>query len=190
AVGLRLRALAADLLEADAADLELVGGAVRVRGVPDRSVTFAAVAAAAVSRPAPEPVEPEDATNLHPPEHAALSLRETRYYIPPTVTYTNAIHAAQVEVDVESGLVRLLRYAVVHDCGRVVNPLLVDGQIHGGVAQGIGNALLEELAFDESGQLQSASLLDYLLPTAEDMPPLSLVLMERWSPENPLGLKG
>jgi carbon-monoxide dehydrogenase large subunit len=190
AVGLRLRALAADLLEADAADLELAGGAVRVRGVPDRSVSFAAVAAAAASRPTPEPVEPEDATNLHPPDHAALSLRETRYYIPPTVTYTNAIHAAQVEVDVESGLVRVLQYAVVHDCGRVVNPLLVDGQIHGGVAQGIGNALLEELAFDEAGQLQSASLLDYLMPTAEDMPPLSLGHMESWSPRNPLGLKG
>src|SRR4029453_2753918 len=79
---------------------------------------------------------------------------------------------------------------VVHDCGRVVNPLLVDGQIHGGVAQGIGNALLEDLAFDEAGQLKSASLLDSLLPTAEDMPPLSLGHMESWSPRNPLGLKG
>jgi aerobic carbon-monoxide dehydrogenase large subunit len=190
AVGQRLRALAADSLEAAAADLELVGGSVRVRGVPDRSVTFAALAAAAASRPAPEPVEPEDATNLHPPEHAALSLRETRYYVPPTVTYTNAIHAAQVEVDVETGEVRLLRYAVVHDCGRVINPRLVDGQIHGGVAQGIGNALLEELAFDAAGQLQSASLLDYLVPTAEDVPPLLLGHMESPSPRNPLGLKG
>jgi len=190
ALGQRLRALAADLLEADVADLELVGGVVRVRGVPDRAATFAALAAAAASRPAPAPLEPEDATNLHPPEHAALSLRETRYYTPPTVTYANAVQAAQVEVDVETGQVRLLRYAVAHDCGRVINPVVVDGQIHGGVAQGIGNALLEELAFDADGQLQSGSLLDYLLPTAEDVPPLLLGHVESPSPRNPLGLKG
>jgi aerobic carbon-monoxide dehydrogenase large subunit len=190
AIGQRLRVLAADVLEADAADLELRDGTVRVRGVPDRVVTFAALAAAAASRPAPEPIEAEDATNLHPPEHAALSLRETRYYTPPTVTYANAIQAAEVEVDVETGLVRLLEYAIVHDCGRVINPILVDGQIHGGVAQGIGNALLEELAFDAGGQLQSGSLLDYLLPTAEDVPALRLGHVESPSPRNPLGLKG
>jgi aerobic carbon-monoxide dehydrogenase large subunit len=195
AVGDRLRTLAAEELEASAGDLELQGGAVRVRGVPERAVTFARLAAVAASRgqslrEGEADAEPEDWTNLHPPDHAPLCLRETRYYTPPTVTYANAVQAAQVEVDVETGEVRLLKYAIVHDCGKVINPIVVDGQIHGGVVQGIGNAMLEELAFDESGQLVSGSLLDYLMPTAGDVPPMVLGHQESLSPRNPLGLKG
>jgi carbon-monoxide dehydrogenase large subunit len=203
-VAARLRALAAELLEASPSDLELAGGAVRVRGVPEQAVTFARLAAVAASLPVPPPpapvagaagelppaVEEADLSNLHPPGHTRLSLRETRYYAPPTVTYANAMQAAQVEVDVETGVVRLLKYAIVHDCGRVINPVVVDGQIHGGVAQGIGNAMLEELAFEPSGQLVSASLLDYLMPTAVDVPPMVLGHQESPSPRNPLGLKG
>jgi carbon-monoxide dehydrogenase large subunit len=113
-----------------------------------------------------------------------------RYFEPPTVTYANAVHAAVVEVDVATGEVRLLQYVVVHDCGRVINPMVIDGQIHGGVAQGIGGALQEELVYDEHGQLLTASLLDYLLPTAEQVPPFALGHHESPSPRNPLGLKG
>jgi CO/xanthine dehydrogenase Mo-binding subunit len=95
-----------------------------------------------------------------------------------------------VEVDAETALVRVLRYVVVHDCGRVINPLLLDGQIQGGVAHGIGNALLEELAWDENGQLLNASLMDYLMPTAREVPRIEIAHRETPSPLNPLGVKG
>jgi carbon-monoxide dehydrogenase large subunit len=117
-------------------------------------------------------------------------LEATRYFEPPTVTYANAVHAAVVDVDTETGEVRLGTYVVVHDCGRVINPLIVEGQIVGGVAQGIGGALLEELRYDENGQLLTASLMDYLLPTSEEMPTFALGHVESPSPRNPLGLKG
>ncbi len=212
AVGERLRALAADVLEARADDLELAGGAVRVRGVPERAASFARLAAAAaVPAPlteregqaddaltsSPLPLQGRGAGGVAsngerplPVDRPALALRETRYYEPPTVTYANAVHAALVEVDVDTGEVQLLKYVVTHDCGRVINPIVVDGQVHGGVAQGIGNALLEELVFAENGQLLSGSLLDYLVPNACDVPPLALGHFESLSPRNPLGLKG
>jgi len=126
----------------------------------------------------------------HAPEHLASSLEATRYFEPPTVTYANAVHAALVEVDVETGMVRVLKYVVVHDCGRAINPLVIDGQICGGVAQGIGDGLMEELVYDENGQLLTASLLDYLVPTAGEIPPFGLGHHESPSPRNPLGLKG
>jgi carbon-monoxide dehydrogenase large subunit len=163
----QLCAHAADLLEASPADLELHAGTVRVVGVPERAASFAQLVA-----------------------RQGMGIRAERYYEPPTVTYANAVHAALVEVDAETGEVRLLCYVVVHDCGRVVNPVLVDGQIHGGVAQGMGNALMEELVYDASGQLLSASLADYLVPTACDVPALALGHQESLSPRNPLGLKG
>jgi carbon-monoxide dehydrogenase large subunit len=125
----------------------------------------------------------------HAPEHAA-ALEATQYFEPPTVTYANAVHATVVEVDVATGEVRVLQYVVVHDCGRVINPMVIDGQIHGGVAQGIGGALQEELVYDENGQLLTASLMDYLLPTADQVPPFALSHHESPSPRNPLGLKG
>jgi carbon-monoxide dehydrogenase large subunit len=106
------------------------------------------------------------------------------------VTYANAVHAAVVDVDVETGVVWLRHYVVVHDCGRVINPLIVDGQVVGGVAQGIGGALLEELRYDAHGQLLTASLMDYLVPTSEELPPFTLGHVESPSPRNPLGFKG
>jgi aerobic carbon-monoxide dehydrogenase large subunit len=139
------------------------------------------------------PPAPEDwwgAAGAHAPEHLASSLEATRYFEPPTVTYANAVHAALVEVDVETGLVRVLKYVVVHDCGRAINPLVIDGQICGGVAQGLGDGLMEELVYDENGQLLTASLLDYLVPTAGEIPPFGLGHHESPSPRNPLGLKG
>jgi carbon-monoxide dehydrogenase large subunit len=108
----------------------------------------------------------------------------------PTVTYASAVHVALVEVDRETGRVTLLRYVVAHDCGRVINPRLVDGQIHGGVVQGIGGGLLEEIVYDGAGQLLTGSLMDYALPRADDVPPIETIHLEHPSPRNPLAVKG
>jgi CO/xanthine dehydrogenase Mo-binding subunit len=96
----------------------------------------------------------------------------------------------EVEVDPETAMVRITRYVVVHDCGRVINPLIVEGQIQGGVAHGIGNAFYEQLRYDESGQLLNASFMEYLLPTASEVPPIEIAHAETPSPLNPLGVKG
>ena len=87
------------------------------------------------------------------------------------MTYTSAVHVAHVDVDPGTGAVRLLRYVVAHDCGRLINPVIVEGQIHGGVAQGVGGALLEEMVYDEQGQLLTGTFMDYLVPTAMELPP-------------------
>jgi carbon-monoxide dehydrogenase large subunit len=108
----------------------------------------------------------------------------------PTVTYASAVHVAQVEVDVETGAVRLLRYLVAHDCGIVINPVIVEGQVHGGVAQGVGGGLLEDMAYDETGQLLAGSLMDYAVPRADDLPLIECEHLEYRSPRNPLGVKG
>ena len=108
----------------------------------------------------------------------------------PTVAWSNGAHAAVVAVDPETGAVELLRYVVVHDCGREINPMIVDGQIRGGVAQGIGGALLEEVLYDEEGQLLNGTLADYLVPTAEEVPPVELERRETPSPLNALGIRG
>ncbi len=117
-------------------------------------------------------------------------LEATSYFGPASGTTANGVHAMRVEVDPDTMLVEIKRYVVVHDCGAVINPLILDGQIHGGVAQGIGNAFYEELAFDENGQLLNASFMDYLLPTATDVPPIEIGHVETPSPLNPLGVKG
>ena len=96
----------------------------------------------------------------------------------------------EVEVDRETAMVTITKYVVVHDCGRVINPLIVEGQIQGGVAHGIGNAFYEQLKYDESGQLLNASFMDYLLPTASEVPPITIAHAETPSPLNPLGVKG
>src|SRR5207237_10301692 len=99
-------------------------------------------------------------------------------------------HLAQVEWDVEPGGVRFLRYVVAHDCGKVINPVIVDGQVHGGVAQGVGGALFEDMAYDGEGQLLAGSLMDYAIPKADDLPPIETIHLEFPSPRNPLGMKG
>ena len=106
------------------------------------------------------------------------------------MVWGNASHAAIVEVDPELGTFKILRYVVVHDCGRVLNPMIVDGQIHGGVAQGIGGAVLEQLVYDDNGQLATSTMADYMLPRAADIPEIEIVQMESPSPLNPLGVKG
>ena len=117
-------------------------------------------------------------------------LEATHYYEPPTVTWGSGIHAAIVEVDIESGRIAIEKYVVAHDCGVTVNPLLAEAQVIGGTAQGLGGAMLEEIVFDRDGNQLTASLADYLLPTALDVPNITLVHQEFPSPLNPLGVKG
>lgn len=170
----KVRDVAAQLLEARSEDIEVASGRAWVRGAPARSLTLAEVASAA-------------APGWHRP---TSGLDATEWFSPPTVTWAAGAHAASVEVDAETGEVRVLRYAVAHDCGRPINPMLVDGQILGGVAQGLGGALLEELIYDDGGQIQTATLLDYLLPTATEVPPIEIAHCNRPTPLNPLGVKG
>jgi len=172
-------AIAANMLECAPADLELRDGGVGIVGVPGASVSLAKIAAAA--RPGWD--------HSRPPGIEA-GLEETYYWEPPTVTWSYAVHVAIVAVDAELGRVSVENYAVAHDCGTVVNPLLLDGQIAGGTAQGIGGILLEELAYDDAGQLLTGSLMDYLVPTASDMPDIAMVHLNAPSPLNPLGVKG
>ncbi|HWX76158.1 MAG TPA: xanthine dehydrogenase family protein molybdopterin-binding subunit [Candidatus Acidoferrales bacterium] len=175
----KARRLAAHLLEANPDDLELGGGRIFVRGLPQRSVSFAELARAAV---------PGWASKS--PPGMAPGLEETFYFMPATVTWANAVHVAVIEVDIDTGEIKLLDYVVAHDAGKLINPLLVDGQIHGGVAQGIGAALYEEICYDPSGQLLSGSFMDYLLPGIMEIPRIKTVHLESLSPLNPLGVKG
>jgi CO/xanthine dehydrogenase Mo-binding subunit len=170
--GVRQQVLAAaeSALEIGAADLELVDGTVQARGAPNVSVELSKLAVVAAA------------------EGRTLECRER--FAPETVTYAIGVHVAEVEVDLDTGFVRVLRYAVAHDCGRLINPTIVDGQIHGGVAQGLGAALLEEIRYDESGQLQTGTLADYLVPRSVDMPRLVIRHLETPSPRNDLGIKG
>jgi carbon-monoxide dehydrogenase large subunit len=170
--------VAARELEAHPADLELRDGAVHVRGVSDRALPLREVArAASVSRAL--------AAGLTP------GLEALDYYAQEKMTYGHGLHLALVEVDGETGCPRILRYAVAYDVGRAINPMLVEGQIVGGLAQGLGAALHEELAYDDNGQLAAGTLMEYHLPAAADMPPLQLwVREEDPSPTNPLGVKG
>ena len=124
------------------------------------------------------------------PPGVDAGLEETYYWQPPTVTWSYAVHAAIVEVDAETGRVRLDDYAVAHDCGNVVNPMLVEGQIMGGAVQGLGGILCEAIAYDANGQLLSGSLMDYALPIAGDIPAIKIVHQHSPSPLNPLGVKG
>ena len=111
-------------------------------------------------------------------------------YEPPASTHSNATHIATVEVDIETGQVKLLRYIVVEDCGTMLNPLIVEGQIQGGVAQGIGMALYEHAIYDENGQFLTGTLMDYLIPTAADVPEVEIAHLESPSPYVPSGIKG
>jgi CO/xanthine dehydrogenase Mo-binding subunit len=117
-------------------------------------------------------------------------LESTRFFQPTDMTYSSGAHVALVELDPLSAAVRILGYWISHDSGRLINPLIVEGQLQGAVALGIGSALLEEIAYDEAGQLLAGSYMDYLLPTATDVPTLVIDHLETLSPLNPLGLKG
>jgi carbon-monoxide dehydrogenase large subunit len=173
----KARRIAAGLLEAAPADLHLAGGRFRVAGTPDRTVTWAQVAAAAYGR-----------GKLPPGER--LGLEASAYFDAPTNTFGFGAAVAVVRIDPDTGRVAVECLHVVHDCGTVVNPLLVEGQIHGGIAQGYGEALLEQVIYEADGALATGSLMHYALPRATDMPPIDLVEMCTPSPLNPLGAKG
>ena len=168
---------AAALLEAASDDIEIDDGRVFVKGSPGSAVDLARVVQASVP-------------TFAKPGVASPDFEASAYHHVPTVTYASAVHVAQVEVDVASGRVTLLRYIVAHDCGRVINPSIVEGQVHGGVAQGVGGGLFEEMVYDEAGQLLTGSLMDYAVPKADDLPPIETVHLEFPSPRNPLGVKG
>ena len=171
--------IAANMLECAPSDLELRNGSIGIVGVPGNEVTLATVAKAA--RPGWDHGRPQGMD---------AGLEETNYYEPPTVTWSYAVHAAIVEVDVRLGQIDIQKYAIVHDCGVVVNPMLVEGQIHGGAVQGVGGAMLEEISYDPEGQLLTGSFMDYLVPTASDAPHMELIHQHSPSPLNPLGVKG
>ncbi len=173
----KLAAAAAALFEAAPADIEIGDGMAAVRGAPGSAVPLRRVIAAALP-------------TFARPGTVAPDFEATVYEHQPTVTYTSAVHVALVEVDPGTGLVRLLRYVVAHDCGTLINPMIVEGQIHGGVAQGVGGGLLEEVVYDAQGQLLTGTLMDYLVPTAAELPPIETVHLEFPSPRNPLGIKG
>jgi carbon-monoxide dehydrogenase large subunit len=171
-------AIAAHLLEVSADDLTLADGRATVRGAPDQALTLRAIAQAAYggAKRLPNGMEP--------------GLEATRFYDPYFGTASNATHVAVVEVDPETCAVTVRRFVVVEDCGRIINPLIVEGQAIGGVAQGIGAALLEEIVYGEDGQLLTGSLMDYLVPTAAEVPAIEVVHLERPSPTTLGGFKG
>ena len=178
AVREKILRLAADHFECAEQDLVLADGQVAIAGVPGKAVRLGELALKAnpmrgAVRPGTEP-----------------GLESTQYFGPPKGATASGVHAMIVEVDPETFALTIKKYVVVHDCGTVINPLILAGQVHGGVAQGIGNAFYEQLVFDEQGQLLNASLADYLLPTALDVPRMELGHTVTPSPLNPLGIKG
>ena len=175
----KLFAVAANILECDVQDLELKDGGISIVGVPGRRLTLAEIAQA--SRPG---------WDHDRPKGVEAGLECTHYYEPPTVTWSYAVHAAIVDVDIHTGKIKIDRYVVTHDCGVTVNPMLVEGQVIGGVVQGIGGVLLEGLSYDSDGQLLTVSMADYALPTSSDVPEIELIHQEIPSPLNPLGIKG
>jgi carbon-monoxide dehydrogenase large subunit len=194
----KARRIAADQLEADPADLELAGGQVRVKGSPGRGMPLAAVSVlanpvryafghgteaatqfTAKARPGPPLLDGEQP-----------GLEATGYYSPPGSTWASGCHAAYVRVDPTTFRLQILKYVVVHDCGRVINPMVLEGQIEGGVAQGIGGAFYERLAYDSEGQLRNASFMEFLIPYATEIPAIEIDHLETPSPLNPLGIKG
>ena len=173
----KMAQIAAHMLEANADDLIFEGGNIFVQGSPDSAVTFADVAATA-----------HVAVNL-PPE-VEPGLEATHFFEPSNFTYPFGAHISIVEVDPETGEIDLQRYVAVDDCGNIINPLLVDGQVHGGIAQGLGQAMYEGAVYDENGQLLTGSFMDYAIPKATQVPRFETEHTTTPSPVNPLGVKG
>jgi aerobic carbon-monoxide dehydrogenase large subunit len=170
---------ASEILEVSESDLSIENGAITVAGVPERKIALGEIAnrlSGTVGVPMMPGIEPD--------------LAATAYFETRSPTYAYGTNACEVEVDGETGSVKILRYIVVHDCGRLINPMLVDGQIRGGVVHGIGNALFERMIFDEAGQPLTANYGEYLLPMAMEMPRIEIHHIETPSPLNPIGVKG
>jgi carbon-monoxide dehydrogenase large subunit len=191
--------IAAEALEVSTDDLEIVAGQVQVRGAPATCIALGTVAVLSnplryafdeASKLATQfTVGDTDKPPVADDEEPGLEGKD--FYSPERSTFASGMHAVIVETDPETCEIKVLKYAVVHDCGTLINPLIVEGQIHGGVAQGIGGALYERMAYDEHGQLQNASFMDFLMPYASEMPAtIDIDHLETPSPLNPLGLKG
>ncbi len=191
--------IAADALEASEDDLEIVDGVVSVKGAPTSSIALGTIAVLSnplryafdeqsklatqfsVGDPGKPPVAEDDEPGLEGKD----------FYSPERSTFASGMHAVVVETDPLTAEIKILRYAVVHDCGYLINPMIVEGQIHGGVAQGVGGALYERMAYDESGQLLNASFMDFLMPYVTEVPTsIEIDHLETPSPLNPLGIKG
>ena len=171
--------VAALLLKAAEQDLEIVGGEVRVKGASGVKIGLGRIAHTVAGTPGyslPGEIEP--------------GMEATEYFVVDDMAYANGAAVAEVEVDVETGAVRILRYVIAHDCGRILHPLIVDGQILGGAAHGIGNALYEWMGYDDHAQPVTTNFGEYLLVTATEMPPVEIIHHESPSPLNPLGVKG
>ncbi len=169
--------VASRLLECAPDDVRIEDGRAFVVGTPGRAIPLAQVARVALS-------------DRGLVELGGPGLWATKFYSPPTVTWSSGVHAAVVEVDVETGRVVILRYAIVHDCGRQLHPVIVDGQIVGGFAQGLGVVLGEHVVHDDDGQLLTNTLMDYPIPRADDMPPLVMEHLQFATDHNPLGVRG
>ncbi|MDA0633881.1 aerobic carbon-monoxide dehydrogenase large subunit [Nonomuraea sp. MCN248] len=191
--------IAADALEANPADLEITDGVVHVVGDPTAAVPLSTVAV--LSNPLRYAFDDEAAKATQfagasspdrPPvaEGDEPGLEGRDYYSPIRSTFAAGMHAAVVETDPLTAEIKVVRYAVVHDCGRLINPMIVEGQIHGGVAQGVGGALYERMVYDPHGQLVNASFMDFLMPYATEIPHIETGHLETPSPLNPLGIKG
>ncbi len=178
-VAAKAKKIAAAMMECMGDDLELADGYVRLKSAPDVRKSLREIAVKAIGTPGFSM-----AGELSP------GLEHTAYFTPEQSVYSNGTHVAEVEVDTETGSVKIVRYTVAHDCGRVINPMVVDGQVVGGVAHGIGNALFERMVYDDNAQPVSTNFGEYLLPLATDVPDIDLVHLETPSPLNPLGMKG
>jgi carbon-monoxide dehydrogenase large subunit len=175
----KMLAIAGEMLEVGAADLEMRDGKVYAKAYPERAVTFRQIALAAAPGP-----------HSRLPKGMDPGVEATYYFVPPTVTYSSGFHIALIEVDKETGFIDVLKYTMVHDCGLVLNPMVVEGQIQGGFAQGLGAAIYEEIVYDKSGQLLTGTFMDYLLPTSMEVPDLIHGHQEFLSTRNPMGIKG
>jgi carbon-monoxide dehydrogenase large subunit len=191
--------IAADALEASPDDLENIDGVVRVAGSPGAEIDLGTVAVLSnplryafdqATRQATQFAMPGDPSAPPVAVGERPGLEDTQFYSPTRSTFANGMHAVVVETDPETADIKILRYCVVHDCGNVINPMILEGQIHGGVAQGVGGALYERMEYDESGQLLNASYMDFLIPYASEVPQVEIDHLETPSPLNPLGVKG
>lgn len=173
----KMKQIAAHMLEASVSDVTVEDGKFSVAGTPQKAVSFAEVAAAAnLSNTLPPGIEP--------------GLETTAFFEPEACLFPFGTHICVVEIDKETGEPKLTRFVAVDDCGRQINPLLVQGQLHGGIAQGVGQALWEQVLYDENGQLLTSTFMDYAMPIAEEFPPFELDHTVTLTPLNPLGVKG
>jgi 2-furoyl-CoA dehydrogenase large subunit len=187
----KLVRIAAHRLEAGRHDIELAGGEARVRGVPGRAVPLPELARIAYADvlglpPGEEPGLEARHAHQNPQAEPVDGARRVRSQL----VFSNAAHVCLVDVNARTGAVRILKHVVVHDCGRELNPLIVEGMVHGSTVHGMGAALLEEFRYDERGQLLTGTFMDYLKPTALDVPDIEVDHLEHPSPFTPLGAKG